>query len=106
MQLKGMIYLIMGWKKTAVWVGIGLGLVFIQSFWLVSWLTWLWAIVLSWRQDEPWLLILAVGLATDLFLLQPLGQTVLIIIGISLITKWLKRIFGLGKSVQVKVNHF
>ena len=96
----------MNWKKFFFWVLLGLTFSFIQSFSLSRLLVALWVVVLSWKENEPWWLILAVGVFDDLLLLEPIGKGVLYYLALSLVVKWLKRLLGLGKKVRVKVNGF
>lgn len=96
----------MNGKKFFFWLLLGLTLSFIQSFYLSRLLVSFWVVALSWREDEPWWLILAVGVFDDLLLLEPVGKGVLIYLGLSLVVKWLKGLLGLGKEVNVKVSDF
>ena len=96
----------MDWKKGVVWVVFGLALSFTQAFFISRWLVGLWVIILSWREEEPWWPILAVGTFDDILLLEPVGKGVIFYLVLSLITKWLKRFLGLGKNVRVKVGGF
>jgi len=93
-------------KRFLLWLLSGLALSFIQSFYLSHLLVGFWVIILSWREEEPWWLILVVGVFDDLLQLEPVGKGVLIYLGLSLGVIWLKRLLGLGKKISVKVNDF
>jgi len=96
LDLEGCYTLIMTWRKGIIWGLLGFLLVFIDSIFIQRWLGLAWAAVLGWRERDPWRLILIIGLASDLFLLEPLGKGVLIYLGIVLAIKWLRKIFAIG----------
>ncbi len=93
------------WKKIGL-LFVGIFLVIIQSFFLFLGLTIIWALIIGWIIDEPWWLFLVVGLLTDIFYLNPLGKTALILIAVGLITKYLKNILGFRESYKMKVSRF
>ncbi len=106
----------MTWKKKVIWGLVGAILAFVQSFFLKRWLTLIWVIVLSWKEEEFCLaersfgsqeqLILIIGLIDDLLLFEPLGKGGLIYLGTALMVKWVKKIMGLGKNFRVKISNF
>jgi len=93
----------MGLKRFLFWVLLGLSLSFLQSFYLSRLLVSFWVIVLSWREDEPWWLILVVGGFDDLLMLEPVGKGALIYLALSLAVKWLRRVLGIGKGLGLKL---
>ncbi len=92
--------------KGVVWFGLGIILVFFQSFFLALGLTIIWAVVVSWKIKEPWWLLFGIGILTDLFYLTPLGKTSLILIAVGLVTKYFKNILGFQESYKMKVSRF
>jgi len=96
----------MDWKKKLFWTVTGLLLVFFQSFFIINWPAFLWVVLLTWIKPDPWWIVFAIGLVNDLLLVNPSGKSVLIYLGLSLIVIWVKRIFGLGQKLEVKVNGF
>jgi len=92
--------------KNVVWFGLGVVLVIFQSFFLALGLTIVWAVVVSWKLKDPWLLLFGIGMLTDLFYLTSLGKTSLILLTIGLFTRYLKNIFGFQESYKMKVSRF
>jgi hypothetical protein len=93
-------------SKNFFWGLIGIAALVIQSFFLSLGLTVIWAFILSWKIEEPWWLLFGLGLLTDIFYLTPLGKTSLIYIGVGLISRYLKTIFGFRESYKMKVSRF
>lgn len=88
------------------WSLIGLICLIAQSFFLSLGLTVIWAFIFSWKVKEPWLFLFGLGLLTDIFYLTPIGKTALIYLGVGLISKYLKTVFGFRESYKMKVNRF
>jgi hypothetical protein len=93
------------WAKI-IGVAIGAVLVVFQSFFLSLGLTVIWAVIFSWKIDEPWWSLFGIGLMTDIFYLNPWGKTSLILIAVGLVTKYLKNIFGFRESYKMRVSRF
>jgi hypothetical protein len=93
-------------QKKIFWLTFGLIIVFIQSFFLISWPMYFWLIGLNWFFKKPWFLVLGLGLINDLLQLHFLGRSMMVFLVLSLIIQVLKQILGWSKSYQVKVSGF
>lgn len=88
------------------WFILGIIIVFGQSFFLISWPVYLWLIGLNWFFNQPWFLVLGLGLLNDLLQLNFLGKGMLVFLVFSLLIQMLKQVLGWSKSYQVKVSDF
>ena len=89
----------MGLKKSLLWFSSGLLIIIAQSFFLTVWPFYFWLLVFNWRQNRVSGLILILGFINDLFLLEPLGKTSLIGLGLFLLTQVLKKVLALSGPV-------
>lgn len=94
----------MAFRRFLVWILVGFILSFIESFFVSRILIVVLTIFLALKENEPWWPILFFGLFDDLLLVEPLGKGVFIYLFLALIVKLVMKIFGLGKSVQMKVT--
>ena len=96
----------MVWKNRFFWFVLGLGVVFVQSFFLISWPVFLLLVAVNWFFDSPWFISLGLGFVNDLFQLNFLGHSMLVFLVFSLILQVIKQILGWSKTYQIKVSDF